>query len=269
MDSLSIFCLGQLRSLSLGRTKLLDSVQSKAASINPQLVILLDSSLLFHLAILFTTIFIVLNIFLQIKKLTLFTMHATLMAIGAFFFLGEGIVSYRNKFLLESLSPIMQHTKRMKNRAIHQTIQWMGTGFMALALLFIIASKFEYKHTVIPSSLHSICGVVVIALIITQVISGQNKMDHLTKHNSKIRRWHGDSGLLLWDMLCITVLLGILQTISMSFSLLLLIILVCGTWLLTHFQMRRKLSEIGIGGGTEVATDDNIEEESTFESENP
>jgi hypothetical protein len=263
------FCLGQLRSLSLGRTKLLDLVQSRASAANPRLIILLESSLLFHLAMLFTTTFIILNIFLQVKKLTLFTMHAVLMTIGAFFFLGEGIVSYRNKFLLESLSPIMQHTKRMKNRAIHQTIQWVGSGFIALALLFIIANKFEYKHSLIPSSLHSISGTLVILLIIIQVVSGQSKMDHLTKHNSKIRRWHGDTGLLLWDMLCVTILLGIMQTISLSFSLLLLILLICGSWLLTHFQMRRKLSEVGIGGGTEVATEDNIEEESALENENP
>lgn len=269
MESVSTFCLGQLRSLSLGRTKLLDLVQSRASASNPRIMILLESSLLFHLAMLFTTMFIILNIFLQVKKLTLFTMHAVLMTIGAFFFLGEGIVSYRNKFLLESLSPIMQHTKRMKNRAIHQTIQWVGSGFIALALLFIVANKFEYKHSLIPSSLHSISGTLVILLILIQVVSGQSKMDHLTKHNSKIRRWHGDTGLLLWDMLCVTILLGIMQTISLSFSLLLLTVLICGSWLLTHFQMRRKLSEVGIGGGTEVATEDNIEEESALENENP
>ena len=268
MESMSTCFLGQLRSLSLGRTKLLDSVQSKAAA-SPQLTILLESSLMFHLAILFTTIFIVLNIFLQIKRLTLFTMHAVLMAIGAFFFLGEGMVSYRNKFLLESLSPIMQHSKRMKNRAIHQTIQWIGTGFMTLAILFIVASKVEHGHTIMPSSLHSLSGMIVISLIIIQVISGQNKIEHLAKHNSKIRRWHGDLGLLLWDIICVTVLLGVLQTITISFSLLLLILSIGGTWLLTHFQMRRKLSEMGIGGGTEVATEDNIEEEGTFENENP
>ena len=41
------------------------------------------------------------------------------MSIGTLIFMGEGIVAYKNKFLLEALSPIMQSTRRAKVCGLH------------------------------------------------------------------------------------------------------------------------------------------------------
>eukprot|EP01032_Pedospumella_encystans_P010249 gene10249-11999_t len=164
------------------------------------------------------------------------------MAIGAVLFFGEGIVSYRNGTLLEILSPIMQRDRKSKVRAIHQTLQMGGALFIALGMLFIVAHKLENNKSLLPTSVHSIVGSVVVLIIAAQVISGKEKVAQLEISNRRVRRWHGDAGLLLWDMLCLTILLGMLSFLSFSFVTCVVVVSVLGVWLAVHAQMLTRAS---------------------------
>ena len=131
----------------------------------------------------------------------------------------------------------------------------MGGCCILLGALFIVANKIEFAHSIVPMSFHSVAGSCCVILVIVQAASGSQKMDHIMRNNTKIRRWHGDSGLILWDLLCIAIISGVLKTFyTMFFTLLSLIILVCLTWYTTHLQMRRKKA-------AELRTDDDPEDD--------
>lgn len=51
-------------------------------------------------------------------------------------------------------------------------------------------------------------------------------MEQLDRTNTKVRRWHGESGLLLWDLLCFTIILGLLDFLVTSISTYLLVRLI-------------------------------------------
>lgn len=74
----------------------------------------LSHNSVFHTLILFCTGSLIAAVFTTTRKLNLFSLHPTCMAIGAVLFFGEGIVSYRNGTLLEILSPIMQRDRKSK-----------------------------------------------------------------------------------------------------------------------------------------------------------
>ena len=95
------------RAFSAARNKLLDKVIVK-------LPISAEYSSTFHSVTLATSVICIVAIYSQIRALTLFSLHPTCMIIGCFVFLSEGIVAYRNRSLLETLSPIMQHNKKTK-----------------------------------------------------------------------------------------------------------------------------------------------------------
>jgi hypothetical protein len=75
---------------------------------------LFQNNAMFHCSVVITTVLILILVFAETKSLTLFSFHPICMSIGSLIFLAEGIVAYRNNGLLETLSPIMQHTKRTK-----------------------------------------------------------------------------------------------------------------------------------------------------------
>lgn len=93
-----------------------------------------EISSVFHFLIWFTTIYIFSSVFVQIRKITLFSLHPIFMTLGSVLCLGEGLVSFRNRFLADTLSPIMQHSHRMKTRTIHRTIQIIGCLFLSLGM---------------------------------------------------------------------------------------------------------------------------------------
>ena len=205
----------------------------------------LESTALFHTLVFFTTLMIVIAIFAQTRRISLFSFHPVLMTLGVLSFFAQGIVAYKNKSLLEIFGPIMQHNKRIKVRVIHQSLQLLGTGFVGMGLLFIFANKAMEKKTIFPHTLHSLFGTLAILLIAIQGASGMQKMAQIESKPTavKIRRWHGDSGLLLWDLLCITMLLGMLEFLHFNLTNLLIELCVVGCWLMVHAQMRRKGDE--------------------------
>jgi hypothetical protein len=79
-----------------------------------QLMTYMENTIFFHLSLIIATIFLIMGIFLVIRRLSLFSFHPVFMGMGTFLFLGEGIVSHRNHSVLEALSPIMQHNKKTK-----------------------------------------------------------------------------------------------------------------------------------------------------------
>lgn len=196
-----------------------------------------EHNIVFHTLLVLSTVIVIITIFATTRKLTLFSLHPVFMTIGTVIFLAEGIVSYRNSALLDFLSPIMQHNKKIKVRAIHQSLQTTGGVFLALGMLLIASHKMELGKTLIPMTPHSILGTVAMALIIVQIVSGQEKLANLESGNKRVLRWHGDLGLLTWDALSVTIMLGLLSFVPLSFATLLVLIVVCAVWLSVHAQM--------------------------------
>lgn len=207
----------------------------------------LDNNITFHGLLIFISLVIIIAVFRTTHKLTLFSFHPLCMILGTAIFLAEGIVVYKNTFLLESFSPIMQHTKRMKVRAIHQILQMTGGVLIGLGLLFIFAEKIEIHHTILPHTFHSITATVVLIAVVVQVVVGNQKyqftqllMQHSNSSRARIKRWHGDFGLLVWDALCFTLFTGLMGFLRFSFTSLIVCILPFVLWLAVAVQMNGK-----------------------------
>jgi hypothetical protein len=196
-----------------------------------------ELNVVFHTVNVVCTIIVIISIFATARKLTLFTLHPVCMTVGTLLFLAEGIVSYRNSSLLDFLSPIMQHNKKVKVRAIHHSLQTAGAVFISLGMLFIISHKMENEKTILPSSPHSILGTVALLLIVVQVVTGHEKLAQLENGNRRVRRWHGDLGLLVWDTLSVTILLGLLCYLPLSLGTVFVLLCVLAVWLTLHVQM--------------------------------
>jgi hypothetical protein len=113
-----------------------------------------------------------------------------------------------------------------------------GGVFIGLGLLFIVAHKLENKRSIIPMTLHSMIGILPLLAIIAQVVSGNDKLTHMASGGQrKVRRWHGDMGLLTWDLLCATLLLGLQSFLAASFSNLLVMLVVVVCWFAVHAQV--------------------------------
>jgi hypothetical protein len=239
-----------LRTLSLRRQKLVDAISSTSNDIpviGHKLATYIDMPAVFHLLVITTTIFIVIAVFAKIRGITLFSIHPLCMTVGTIIFIAEGIVAYRSRALVETLAPIMQHSKRVKVRALHQTLQMVGSSFLGLGLLFIVAHKTEYKKSIMPKTIHSSIGIIAISLIIVQIVVGNQKITHLDRSNTKSQRWHGDCGLLVWDLLCITLITGLLEFLPFSFFTFIVVSLIVILWISTHSQMKRQNPD-GAGG---------------------
>lgn len=166
------------------------------------------------------------------------------MTLGAFLFLGEGLVCYRNKFLVESFSPIMAKGKRTKNRALHHGLQSFAIVFLMLGLLFIWASEIKFQRSVLPRTIHSVCGYVTVLAVLVQAAQGLRKLSEIESKGRQAKTtalWHADFGLLLWDSICLTILLGALLFLDVTGVSLYCVIGAVGvSWTSLHLQMRRK-----------------------------
>jgi hypothetical protein len=134
-------------------------------------------------------------------------------------------------------------------------MQIIGGVFLALGLLIIIANKLEFGKSVLPLSVHSVIGTVVICLIIIQIVTGQQKLHQMDVSNSKIRRWHGDAGLLIWDLLCVTILSGLVSFLTLSLGGVLTQFSVVSVWFAVHAQMNGQKSSGNTISSSEGAND--------------
>ena len=232
-----------LKDLTTRRSKLLEVIH---VALPPRVSVVVDSSFFFHFASVFSTVTLIVVVFAKIRSLTLFSMHPLCMIMGTLLCLSQGIVAFRNKFLLETLSPIMQHNKKTKTRVIHQTMHMLGASFLVLGLLFIAAHKVEEKHSLLPMTIHSIIGFCALMILCVQATSGMQKMEEFVKsdHPRKIKRWHGESGLVLWDLLCLSLITGSYSLLGLfSKTAFLSLVSVGVIWVATYAQMRRKFPE--------------------------
>lgn len=196
-----------------------------------------EHNTVFHSLLVTCAVLVIISVFATTRRLTLFSLHPVFMTIGTILFLAEGIASYRNNTLLDFLSPIMQHNKKVKVRAIHQSLQMTGGIFLALGLLFIFAHKIEIGKSVVPMSIHSVVGTTALVAVTMQAVSGQDKMANLEHSNRRVHRWHGNLGLVAWDLLCLTICLGLLRFLGVSVGTVLLVPLVAAVWLTVHAQI--------------------------------
>ena len=254
-----------LRVISLKRSKAMDAAIDAIPFIDT-----ITTITVFHLVVFMSAIFTVIAVFAKVRGITIFSMHPLCMTVGTMVFISEGIVAYRNRALLETLSPIMQHSKRVKVRALHQTLQMIGSAFLGLGLLFVVAHKAEYKKSIVPQTIHSSIGIIAISLIILQIVVGNQKITHLDRSNTKIKRWHGDCGLLVWDLLCITLITGLLEFLPFSFFTFVVVLAIVTLWMSTHAQMRRQNPD-GAGGQSAIpfsaSTNDITLDNEDFEKE--
>eukprot|EP01038_Epipyxis_sp_PR26KG_P007103 gene7103-9692_t len=194
----------RLRAISNFRRNFINGLNDGLCSCLPSTVI--EHSCVFHGIIIFTSFILIFSTFATTHRLTLISLHPTCMVIGGLVFIGEGIVAYRNNVLLDTLSPIMQHTKRTKVRSIHQTMQIIGTSFIIFGFLIVIASKTENGRSAVPSSIHAILGTITILFIVIQMFAGLEKLNNLEPNNKRVHKWHGDAGQILWDLICLSIL---------------------------------------------------------------
>jgi hypothetical protein len=117
-------------------------------------------------------------------------------------------------------------------------MQISGACFLIFGFIIIIANKIEFNLSLIPSTPHSIIGFIAILLLIFQSIIGQQKLNALDINNKKINRWHGDFGLLLWDIICLSLLSGLISFLYLNFTNLLVELSVVAVWLTVHAQLK-------------------------------
>jgi len=117
------------------------------------------------------------------------------------------------------------------------------------------------KHrTIFPTSIHAALGFLVCALLVLQVLAGLEKLDAQRSgvvgrgggREGGIHKWHGKTGLLLYDVSMMTVITGLGKSLGwgmMSFFIVMHVILL---WVLVHLQMVSKpFRPTGEGGLTE------------------
>ena len=100
---------------------------------------------------------------------------------------------------------------------------------------------------IVPTTIHSLLGLFAIILLCAQVVLGLKKHSALSINEARIYRFHGDLGLLTWDMLCITLLTGLLEFLVFSsiFSFIFVLLSICLPWFSVHAQMKHRHDDQG------------------------
>jgi hypothetical protein len=225
-----------VRKLSEPRTKLMEWSRDKVP--HP----IFESNLLFHPFLVCTYVLIMVAIFGQERALDLFSFHPIFMSLGTLIFIAEAVIAHKNHLLAEILGPIMQHTRKQKIRAIHQNLNMIGASFLGLGFLFMLANKLRYGKSIFPQTWHALMGWFSLGLLTLQGVIGSQKMHFADNKNmfNKMYKWHGDSGLLLWDSLCLSIILGMLEYFGLSFFHLTVEAFVLACWWMVHLQLKRK-----------------------------
>ncbi len=201
----------------------------------------LESNAFFHSFLILTLAAIMITVFAQLRALKLIAFHPILMSIGTIFFIAEGIVAQTNHTFVDVFGPIMQHSKKIKIRVIHQNLNAMGGVFIGMGLLFMFAHKFMKEESIFPHTPHEIFGWVTLLALVVQVVIGGQKLQTIdTKGIAKPFKWHGDAGLVVWDLLCLTTLLGMLEFFQFNISNIFVECCVFMVWYVVHLQMMVK-----------------------------
>jgi len=85
-------------------------------------------------------------------------------------------------------------------------------------------------------------GTAAIVTMIIQVVAGNQKMDNLQTSNAKTLRWHGDLGVLSFDLMVLSSVLGALSFLSWgSMWTFVLVALFTMSWFLVNVQRAIKV----------------------------
>eukprot|EP00611_Tribonema_gayanum_P006021 TRINITY_DN1527_c0_g1_i2.p3 TRINITY_DN1527_c0_g1~~TRINITY_DN1527_c0_g1_i2.p3 ORF type:complete len:274 (-),score=101.21 TRINITY_DN1527_c0_g1_i2:147-968(-) len=172
------------------------------------------------------------------RTFSVFSFHPLFMSLGFLMCMSLGVIAYRNKFLLDLLSPIMMHGPTTKSRTMHITFQSFAGGFILLGLLFIVASKLKHGSTVVPHSIHAVLGSAVLVATAVQVTVGKLKYDSLTRRQERKQLWHGKMGLLLYDVAAVTILTGLWALVGVvTLSSLVMMLMLVLLWVNINYQM--------------------------------
>eukprot|EP00035_Acanthoeca_spectabilis_P039183 m.59788 g.59788 ORF g.59788 m.59788 type:complete len:306 (-) comp9478_c0_seq1:1578-2495(-) len=137
-----------------------------------------------------------------VKINSIFTAHVVMMLM-CWLLMSEGLIAYRAGELgtatVESL------------RSTHRVLMTFAGVFMLCGIVAILAHKRDMGKSVVPSSLHAICGTVTFLLTIGQAWSGVKKHTRFLLNQGKSYRWHGNTGQALYGILVITAVLGFLE----------------------------------------------------------
>jgi hypothetical protein len=227
---------------------------SKMISMSPIPRVFIENKALPHVLCIISVVSFISSIFSATRRLTLFSLHPVLICIGIFLFLGEGIILSKNRLLFEWFEPIMSGSRKRKLRNLHMSLQIIGTFFIVSGVIFILIHKIEMGKSLIPMTFHSIFGSLGLLLIMIQAISGFRKMDNFKVSNFKIHRWHGDIGLLTWDVCILACVLGVFSFMGwFSLYAVALCWLIQGCWFIIHIAvMKQKDGESATEEETEL-----------------
>ena len=168
------------------------------------------------------------------------------MSIGTLIFIAEGIVLFRDRFLIESFSPIMEKSRRLKSRTIHQSLGVIGSAFLVMGLLFVWTSEVRVRHSIVPNSIHSFLGFAALSMIISQILVGHQKLwdIELKSKSQSVTNfaWHVDFGFFIWDIMCLTIVSGAILLLEYYsyISLICIITTLFFSWISLHLQMNKK-----------------------------
>lgn len=190
--------------------------------------------------------------------LLLFVFHPIFMNF-AMLFMGQGLMVYRNKWLFRIFAPIMQHDAKTKVRNLHAGLQVVTAFFAALGLLFILANKARMGKSIVPSTVHSMLGTLALACVCVQVLVGLQKRNNLANPYVALAtssqgapaavptyRWHGQLGLVGYDLFALAILTGMMEYVPLGFSSLIVFATTAMTWFVVQCQavIRPRLPEV-------------------------
>jgi hypothetical protein len=113
----------------------------------------------------------------------------------------------------------------------------------------MFANKFVENKSMFPQTLHAIFGWIALLGVVCQAVIGSQKLQTIDlKVSTKPYKWHGDSGLLLWDIFCVTILLGMLEFYHFNISNVFVELCILMVWWIVHLQMMvRKRAQSSTG----------------------
>lgn len=201
-----------------------------------------------HLVLAGGVLGIIFMVFERTRSINLFSLHSVCMSIGGMLCIGEGIICYNNSFLVDLLSPIMQHGIKKKLRSINRNMHFLGIVFLFLGVLFAASGKVEVDDPLFSYSLHSILGAGAIFVLVTYHFATAETMSIPSLHDSRKYNAAVSEGaletealLFIWDLMTLAFLSGVSQFfIEIIYRRICQFVLIPTVWFAVHYQMLPK-----------------------------
>ncbi len=178
---------------------------------------------------------------------SLFTLHPLLMLLAFLLLFSEGVAHYH-----------LASGTLQRARLAHRAIFVSAAALAATAAVVILANKSRINHAWTPHTAHAVCGVTTLSLVLLQGLVGRYKLHKLLASDglTKVMRWHGKMGLVVYVCGLVTIHLGFAE-ITDGFSLQVVdASLVCVGVLVVHTVLRRPRTVEGGEAYSTVAHDE-------------